>query len=231
MKRLYTLSLIIAVMLSVQALQCSADDFASYKFDVGAHFGMSGYLGDANESNMFKHPGYTAGASFRYLPNSRWAFRGIFSTGSLSGNTADYEDVFPGGVNYEFSSQFYDLGGRCEFNFFNYGIGETYKKMRRWSPYLSVGIGATLATCDGSSAFALNIPMGIGVKYKIKQRLNLGVEFSMTKVFGDNVDGKQLTDLYQIKSSFLKNTDWYSQLSISITYEFGKRCETCHYVE
>ena len=151
-------------MLSVQALQCSADDFASYKFDVGAHFGMSGYLGDANESNMFKHPGYTAGASFRYLPNSRWAFRGIFSTGSLSGNTADYEDVFPGGVNYEFSSQFYDLGGRCEFNFFNYGIGETYKKMRRWSPYLSVGIGATLATCDGNSAFALNIPMGIGVK-------------------------------------------------------------------
>ena len=231
MKRLYTLSIIIAMMLSLQALQCKADDFASYKFDVGAHIGMSGYLGDANESNMFKHPGYTAGASFRYLPNSRWAFRGIFSTGSLNGNTADYEDVFPSGVNYEFSSQFYDLGGRCEFNFFKYGIGETYKKMRRWSPYLSVGIGATLASCDGNTAFAMNIPMGVGVKYKLKPRLNLGVEFSMTKVLGDNVDGKLLTDLYQIKSSFLKNTDWYSQLSISITYEFGERCETCHYVE
>lgn len=231
MKRLSTLTTLIFMMLILPAIRCGAEEFASYKFDVGAHIGMSGYLGDANESNMFKRPGYAAGASFRYLPNSRWAIRGIFSTGSLSGNTLDYEDVFPGGENYEFKSQFYDLGARCEFNFFNYGIGETYKRMRRWSPYLSLGIGATLATCDSNSAFALNIPMGVGIKYKLKQRLNLGLEFSMTKVLGDNVDGKPLTDLYQIKSSFLKNTDWYSQLSLSITYEFGKRCETCHYVD
>lgn len=225
------LTYLIAMLLSTSAFSLRAEEFASYKFDAGVHIGMSGYLGDANESNLFKHPGYCAGASFRYLPNSRWAIRGIFSTGSLSGNTNDFEDKFPNGENFEFSSQFYDLGARCEFNFFNYGIGETYKKMRRWSPYLSLGLGATLATCDGNSAFAMNIPMGVGVKYKLKQRLNLGIEFSMTKVLSDNVDGKQLTDLYQIKSSFLKNTDWYSQLSISITYEFGKRCETCHYVD
>lgn len=231
MKRIPAIIIVLTTILSFSVLHSNAEEFASYKFDVGVHGGMSGYLGDANESNMFKHPGYTVGASFRYLPNSRWAFRGIFSTGSLSGNTADYEDKFPNGLNYDFSSHYYDLGARCEFNFFNYGIGETFKKMRRWSPYLAVGIGATLATCDGNSAFALNIPMAIGIKYKLKQRLNLGVEFSMTKVLGDNVDGKDLSDLYQIKSSFLKNTDWYSQLAISITYEFGKRCETCHYVD
>ena len=38
-------------------------------------------------------------------------------------------------------------------------------------------------------------------------------------------------DLNNISSSFLKNTDWYSQIAFSITYEFGKRCETCHYVD
>lgn len=231
MRRILATSSLFIMMFFLAAQNCKADDFSSYKFDVGAHIGMSGYLGDANESNIFKHPGYVAGASFRYLPNSRWAIRGIFSTGSLSGNTLDYEDVFPQGVSYQFSSQFYDLGARCEFNFFNYGVGETYKKMKRLSPYISLGVGATLASCDGNAAFALNIPMGIGLKYKLKTRLNLGMEFSMTKVLGDKVDGKMLTDLYQIKSSFLKNTDWYSQLSLSITYEFGERCETCHYVD
>ena len=229
MKR-FGITLLFIAMMSMFSTQICAEEYASYKFDVGVHAGMSGYLGDANESNMFKHPGYTAGVSFRYLPDSRWAVRGIFTTASLSGNTADFEDKFPNGENFKFSSQIFDLGARCEFNFFNYGIGETYKRMRRWSPYITAGVGATLAACEGNTAFALNIPMGVGVKYKVMQRLNLGLEFSMTKVFGDKVDGN-ISDLYGIESSPLKNTDWYSQIAFSITYEFGKRCETCHYVD
>lgn len=119
---------------------------------------------------------------------------------------------------------------RAEFNFFGYGIGETYKRLKRWSPYLSLGLGVTLASCDGTSA-ALSLPMAFGVKYKLRPRLNLMAEFAMTKVFGDHVDGPQLSDLYTIKSSFLKNTDWYSTIMITISYEFGKRCATCHYVD
>ncbi len=93
-----------------------------------------------------------------------------------------------------------------------------------------MGLGVTLATCGGESAFGVNIPMGAGIKYKLRERWNLGLEFTMTKVFSDHVDG-ELSDLYQIKSSFIKNTDWYSNISVSVTYEFGKRCSTCHYVD
>ena len=52
----------------------------------------------------------------------------------------------------------------------------------------------------------------------------------MTKVFSDHMDGP-LSDLHQIKSSFARNTDWYSNISFSVTYEFGERCATCHYVD
>jgi len=221
--------IIATAALLLSSARMSAQE-APYKFDFGAQLGMSGYLGDANGSNIFKHPGFSAGLSFRYLPNVRWTVRGIFTTMSLSGNTADFDNVLPGNAEYSFKSQVYDLGGRFEFNFFPYGIGETYKRLRRWTPYLSVGIGVTLSTCDGKSYVAPNIPMGFGFKYKLRERLNLGVEFTMTKVFGDHVDG-ELSDLTQIKSSFLKNTDWYSNISVSITYEFGKRCSTCHYVD
>jgi predicted porin len=141
------------------------------------------------------------------------------------------DNVLPEGKEYSFSSQVYDLGARIEFNFFSYGIGETYKRLRRWTPYLVLGVGVTLASCDGNTAIGPNVPMGAGIKYKLKERLNLGLEFTMTKVFNDHVDGKELSDLTTIKSSFVKNNDWYSRLTIGITYEFGKRCETCHYVE
>lgn len=204
---------------------------SKYKFDIGGQIGMSGYLGDANTSSIFKHPGFSAGASFRYLPNTRMAIRAVFNTASLSGNSADMENVFPGGAQYEFSSRIYDLGARYEFNFLPYGIGETYKKLKRISPYLTLGMGVTLASCDGENDFTFNIPMGVGVKYKLRPRLNLGVEFTMTKTFSDKIDGKNLTDMYLIKSSFVKNTDWYSNISFSITYEFGERCSTCHYVD
>lgn len=201
----------------------------TYRFDIGARAGMAGYLGEAS-SGVFAHPGPMAGVAVRYLPDARWAVRGVLDVMSLSGNTANMANVLPGGRQYSFKSTVADLGARLEFNFFGYGIGETYKKLRRWSPYLSVGAGVSLAACDGQTNLGFNIPMGVGVKYKIKERWNLGAEFSMTKVFSDRVDG-QLADLYEIKSSFLKNTDWYSRLSLSVSYEFGKRCVTCHYVE
>ncbi|MDE5552444.1 MAG: porin family protein, partial [Muribaculaceae bacterium] len=63
----------------------------------------------------------------------------------------------------------------------------------------------------------------------VNKRLNLGLEFLMKKVFNDKLDGENLSAPYGIKSSFAKNTDWYSTLTLTISYEFSKRCEVCHY--
>lgn len=202
-----------------------------YKFDFGAAIGMTGYLGDANNSSLLHSPGFTAELNSRYLLDSRWAFRAVLGVVSLKGNTADMDDVLPDMANYKFSSNVVDLGVRGEFNFLPYGIGETYKALRRISPYVTLGIGASLAISDGSSAFAPNFPVGLGVKFKVTKRMNLSAEFTMTKVFGDKVDGKNLSDLNHIKTDFYKNTDWYSRLTIGFSYEFGERCTTCHYVD
>ncbi len=203
-----------------------------YKFDLGIGLGMSGYLGDVNYSNMFRRPGFAGQISFRYLADSRWAIRGVLTTASISGNTADTSMQLPDGQHYSFTSQIYDLGARAEFNFFGYGIGETYKRLRRWSPYLALGLGATLSAPGGGNAFAaMSVPMAFGVKFKLRPRWNLATEFCMTWLLGDKADGRDLSDLYGIKSTFLKNNDWHSNLMVSISYEFGKRCVTCHYVD
>lgn len=225
--KLIVLTLI--VLIGGQAVK--AQEVESYKFDFGVGIGMSGYLGDGNTSNVFHRPGVAANGSFRYLIDNRWAIRGLLTAASLSGNSADFENVYPGGEHYSFKSWIYDLGARVEFNFFNYGVGETYKRLRRWTPYMSVGLGAVLSSADGSMFVAASLPMSFGFKYKLKPRLNLAVEMTMAKAFGDHLDGATMSDLYGIKSSFLKNTDWYSTLTLSISYEFGPRCVVCHRID
>lgn len=220
MKKLAVIMLMIATLMAAQAQE--------YRFEVGGALGMSGYLGDANNANLLKKPGYVAGGLFRYIINSRMALKANLLTAKISGNSANLANTYPDAQTYAFSSQLYDLGAQFEFNFLNYGIGSKYLKLKRFSPYLTLGVGATLATGDGD-AFTLNVPMGIGVKYKLSERLNIGLEFTMRKTFSDELDG--LKDLNGITSGFAKNTDWYSFTMISITYEFSKRCRTCHYVE
>lgn len=228
-----TTRLIITALLLTAASLGSAGQSTPYKFDIGAGLGMSGYIGEANRSSLMKHPGFVGELSFRYLPDVRWAFRGTLSLLTLSGSTADMDDVLPstGPESYDFKSTVYDLGGRVEFNFFSYGIGETYKRLRRWSPYLTLGVGVSLSSSGGETSVAPSLPMGLGVKFKVSPRVNLAAEFTMTKVFGDKVDGPLLNDLNMIKTAFYKNTDWYLRLTIGISYEFGRRCETCHYVD
>lgn len=200
----------------------------SYKFDAGVALGMSGYLGDVNQASLYKNPGMAAALTFRYLADTRWAIRGTLLTAGIKGDSEQFSNQFPGGEHYDFSSQIYDLGARVEFNFLPYGIGETFKRLRRFSPYMAVGVGICMAAADGGTWVTASIPLALGAKFKLKPRLNLWAEFQMAKTLGDHLDGN-LSDLQGIKSSFAKNTDWYSTIMIGVSYEFGKRCETCHY--
>lgn len=205
----------------------------TYKFDLGAGVGMSGYLGDVNQTNMFRNPGFSAQAGFRYLFDTRWAIRAVFTTSGLRGDSSQFSNKFPnadgtGTADFRFTSQIYELTARGEFNFFPYGIGETFKRLKRWTPYLALGVGVCMSASGGSTTVAPTIPMAVGFKFKLRPRLNLALEFCMTKTFGDKFDAS-LSDLQGIKSDFIKNTDWHSNILLSLTYEFGKRCSTCHY--
>lgn len=78
-----------------------------------------------------------------------------------------------------------------------------------------MGLGVTVAPGSGKTFAGPNIPLGVGLKYKVKNRINLGCEFSFRKLFGDGLDVTDdsnafLDDPYHMKGSFLKNKDWYS---------------------
>ena len=200
-----------------------------YKYEVGPSLGMTGYLGDANNGNLFKHPSFTVGGIFRYNHNSRWAFKANLNYANIRGNSKDDENQYPDGIDYDFNSSLIDLGLTAEFNFLNFGRGPLYKKLKPISPYMVAGVGFVFAVCDGHNQASFTVPFGIGVKYKHKDRLNMSFEFTMRKEFSDRIDG--LSDLFGIKHSFAKNTDWYSFAQFTVSYEFGKRCIKCNYIE
>lgn len=202
-----------------------------YRFDIGGGIGMSGYLGDANTSNLYQNPSWDAELLLRYIANPRWAFKTNFYVGGLRGDSGQMTNVIPTDETYKFSTTFFELGEMAEFNFFNYGLGERYRKLKRFSPYITAGLSATVWSVGGETRAGFTLPFGIGFKFKINRRLNLGLEFLMKKVFTDRLDGSVLDDPMGIKSSFMKNTDWYSTLTFTISYEFSKRCQTCHYKE
>jgi len=219
-------TVLIALLVLLTAMSAVAQQ---YKYEVGPSLGMTGYLGEGNNGNLFKHPSFTVGGQFRYNHNSRWAFKANLNYANIRGNTAGDESVYPDGAEYDFNSSLIDLGLTAEFNFLNFGRGPMYKKLKPISPYMVAGVGFVFAICDGHNQASFTVPLGIGVKYKYKDRLNLSFEFTMRKEFSDRIDG--LSDLYGIKHSFAKNTDWYSFAQFSVTYEFGKRCIKCNYIE
>lgn len=219
----------IAAFLMISITRTEAFAQEDYRFDFGAGVGMTGYLGDANTANLYQSPGWDMQLFLRYIINPRLGLKTNFYVGGLNGNSEHMANVFPDGMNYKFSTTFYELGELFEFNFFEYGMGESYRKLKRITPYITAGLSATMWTVDKSIYAGLTIPLGIGAKFKVNERLNLGLEFLMKKVFSDRLDGVALEDPYTIKSAFAKNTDWYSTLTLTISYEFSKRCAVCNY--
>lgn len=200
-----------------------------YRYEFGPALGVSGYLGDANNSNMYRHISVAGGGVFRYIHDSRWAIKGNLFYENLRGNSKDLSTKYPHEGEFKVNSHVLDLSATAEFNFFHFGVGPRYKNYKRFSPYMVVGIGVAMGFGNGKTGFSPVLPLGVGVKYKFKNRLNLGFEFTMRKAFGDGLDG--LNDPLGIKHGVMKNTDWYNAAVFTLTYEFSKRCVKCHYVE
>jgi hypothetical protein len=211
---------------------CSTAVAQEYKYEIGGGIGGSMYMGDANQSSLFQGWNPALDVVFRRNFNFRWALKADLMMGKITGNTENTKNVFPDFAQTSFSRSFYQLGGQMEFNFLPYSDQFAYLNTSRLSPYIFSGLGLTLAPGGTETFFGLNLPLGIGVKYKMRNRINLGLEFAVHKLFGDAFDapdkeGFNLNNPYNIQSGFFKNKDWYNTLTFSITWDFGPNNRDC----
>ena len=150
--------------------------------------------------------------------------------GKLKGSSKDVDTYYPDYATeeYSFNRNLLDVSLVFEYNFWPYGTGRDYRGAKRLTPYIYGGIGATSASGGGSkSVFTANVPIGLGVKYKLNERMNLGLDWGIHFSLSDELDG--VKDPYQVKSSgMFKNTDCYSMLQLTLTYSFKAKCRTCN---
>lgn len=223
-------AVVAGTMLLFPASLCA--DNLEYRYEAGVMVGGSSYYGDANYNSLVNNMSFMGGIMGRYNINPRLAVKASLSAAGIGGTTAGLDNTFPGG-NVEFSRVIYDLGAQFECHFLAYGDGTGYKHSSRLAPYIFAGVGMTFAPKPASNVFTANFPVGLGLKYKIAPRLNLGCELSFRFTLSDKLDVTKetaplLNDPYGVKSGWLKNKDSYSFLSISVSYDLSPKYRECN---
>lgn len=223
--------LLFYILLLLAVAPLKAQDGEEYRMEMGAGVGMMGYLGDFNGS-LTKNLQPMGSLVARYVFNPYMGLKMNVSYGKVKGSSADVETYYPKFAQnpYEFNNTLVDVGFTYEYNFWPYGTGREYRGAQKITPFVFGGLGATyvkLEDGEKKSAFSANVPIGIGVKYKVGERTNIGLEWALHFSLTDEIDGQK--DPYDIKSSgAFKNTDCYSTLQLTFTYSFMAKCRTCH---
>lgn len=172
-----------------------------YSGEFGFSLGAAHYFGDLNPRAHFNRPKLAVGAFFRKQFGNYIAVRvqGQFSQLGYADKYYD-DNTFQRMRNLSFNTSIWELGLQGDFNFFKFIPGtEEY----RFTPYVTLGgsifsydpyaylnntkyylrplatEGQGLAAYPdrktyGSMAFA--IPFGVGIKYAINQKINVGFE-------------------------------------------------------
>lgn len=205
-----------------------AQDENEYRMEIGGGAGIMGYLGDFN-GTLTKDLQPMGSLVARYVFNPYMGLKLEGSFGKMKGSSKDVKTYYPDYQDhiYDFSNTLVDVGLTFEQNFLPYGTGRDYFGAKRLTPFVFGGLGTTYASGGGNNAFTANVPVGIGLKYKAGQRLNVGVEWAVHFSLSDKLDG--VKDPYYVESSgAFKNTDCYTTLQLTVTYSFWAKCRTCH---
>lgn len=198
-----------------------------YRLELGGGLGLGAHFTDVK-----RQPGLALAAIARFPLNPRMAVKTQFTYQGLRGKTAGQKAFFPANpdaagterLDYSVSGAVYDLSALYEVHFLPYGYLRDYRGHFRLVPYLQMGFGLTYG--EAGKAFSANIPLGAGVKFKVAQRLNLGLDWTVHFSLSDKLDGLEAP--LGIRSSGFRNKDHYSALTLTLTYDLNPRCPTCN---
>lgn len=236
------LTIFLLAVLTTFTAAAQDGDVLEYQQEIGGGVGLSSYVGDAG-GGFLSSPGLAAMAIWRRNLNQRMVVKTNLAMGHISGDTKDvFIPVDPlsqtaeGGTrtaSIHFSRNVVDVGAQFEMNFLGYGMGAAYKGLHRWTPYLLAGIGFCIGFGGGGETTAgLAIPVGAGFRYKLKPRLNLGIEWTVRFSTTDKLDDADLpthlSDPYGIKGDVFKNRDAYQLMLVTLTYDISPKYRKCN---
>jgi hypothetical protein len=189
-----------AVFCSIFHAGAQPDNSYVYQGEFGIAGGISQYFGDLNPDYHFNTPKPVFGIFFRKQLTDYISVRiqGQFAQVGYS-DVYNKQNTFDQRRNLSFNSNIWQLGLQGDFNFFRFIPGDGD---HRSTPYLTVGIGMfsfdPYAYLDGQKYYlrelgtegqaagyegrkpynniAAYIPLGLGYKYNLNPKMNIGIE-------------------------------------------------------
>ncbi len=217
-------------LLFIFTLASFSSQIKAQYFEVGVTGGASGYVGELQpDVPETRSLGATYGAVLRYHASPRFSMKMTGISGEFYA-TDRYSKTSRSFRNLEARTKYYELAATAELNLFKYDVLDG----KLTSPYLFVGVagfyfnpqarssysqqkewvnlrplgteGQTLNGGKPYSAFQVAIPMGLGIKLALSQRINIGLEAGLRYCFTDYLDdvSGNYPDLTAISENNLK---------------------------
>lgn len=194
------------------------------KHEIGLSLGGLNYTGELAQD--FRVINYRPALNGFYKVNIDPAFGLKFGLlgGQFSASDANNLDPLPRARNRKSGATIFEFFAVGEYNFFDF---RKERDRRRISPYLvgglsyyaySVNTDVRRETGNGSG---LAIPFGLGAKYKLSRKTNLGFEFVARKTFTDLLEGVSSTKIRNgLEAGDRYSKDWFYFTGFSLSYTF-----------
>lgn len=215
-----------------------------YTKEIGGGLGL-GFMTSDLGNKWYSPARPNADLMMRFILSPRMAIKAELGYNGLKGNADHVKDFYPAVVGqvgtdrlqYAMTGHMVDLNAIYELHFLPYGWLRNYLRHKRITPYLQMGIGMLFAHTsaqrngqhEAGNAFNIDLPIGLGVKWKAARRLNVGFDWTFHFTPSDRLDG--LSAPTGIKTSGLHGKDFYSKTLITLTYDISPKCPTCNKAE
>jgi len=214
--------------------------------EVGLFLGGSNYIGDVGSTTYVAPNEPAFGILYKWNKSPRHSYRFSYTQSKIVANDKDSNEPSRKARGYNFENNLKEVSLGLEFNFFNFNLHDTKKKI---TPYVYSGltyffydelyhkitpaIPATLTKpairetiainteSNHSSSSSIAIPMNVGVKSNISPHTVLALEIGARYTFTDNLDGSNPKNKKFAKFGNINNNDWYVFSGLTLTYTFG----------
>lgn len=237
--------------LSILLLLCTMTAFGQVhtgasRSEIGVLIGGSTYLGDLNQFVPFRKTHLAGGLLFRYNVNPRMAVRVNFTYGKVSADDALSTEELNKERNLNFYSNIFELGAGVEFNYFPFQLGHDKYKGTAYllaeigvfrmnpktmyngtevalRPLGTEGQGTTLNAKKHYGLTQICIPLGVGAKLSLSDRVGLNVEIGIRKTFTDYLDDVGASSYVDPEVLATENGPLAAELSNRSGNRYGRR--------
>ncbi|MCB9224420.1 MAG: outer membrane beta-barrel protein [Crocinitomicaceae bacterium] len=181
------------------------------RFELGVMGGEGYYIGDLNPTKHFVYSKPAFGAIFRYNLSTRASLRLTGTYGNVWADDAKASDQVQVNRNLNFRSKILEVAFGVEIDLFKYRINDMKYPISpyffyelayfRMNPMTShngsdielrslgtEGQGTSLSDKNPYNLNQVSMPIGIGVKFNLKKRLAMSIEYGIRKTFTDFLD-------------------------------------------